>query len=351
MPAHIFGEMPIDQILTGPHAVRPVGNGAFKVDNYVEGQYIELVANDEFYKGRPLLDRFIIRFGDSDAMSAALEAREIDGFSISPGEVFDRLASQDYLIGNTVPTSLPYGFAINRERWPDHGAGLNKAIMHAIDVETVNEQLMSGSSRPSNYLFEHIFGMEQPPEGFPVYDYDVEKAAAILEEIGWDSNEELEWIMWGSPSPTEDALQAMLASAGIRTKYNVIDVATVVDQLYVEGNFDIVFADFGGAQSMEDNWDYIGCHLTFDGGGYNYARYCNEEVDALWQQGLESADTAERKAIFDDVTMLLAEDPPQATLWRNAACYVWNRRVQGAYPYQYQLPFRPPFERIWVSEA
>jgi ABC-type transport system substrate-binding protein len=143
----------------------------------------------------------------------------------------------------------------------------------------------------------------------------------------------------------------MLKAVGINAEYRTIDVATVVDELYREGNYDIVHANFQGSQDMEFNWVNMKCGFGYDQGGFNYARYCNEEADALWQQALDATDPAERKALFDQVTLLLAETPPQATLWRSSVTYVWNRRVQGAYPYQYQLPVRPAWEKVWLAPA
>ena len=107
---------------------------------------------------------------------------------------------------------------------------------------------------------------------------------------------------------------------------------------------------FQGSQDMEFNWVNIKCGASYDNGGFNYARYCNEEVDKNWQAALDATDAAERKALFDQVSLLMGDDPPQATLWRSAVTYVWNKRVQGAYPYQYQQPIRTPFERVWIEQ-
>jgi ABC-type transport system substrate-binding protein len=255
----------------------------------------------------------------------------------------------DSMVGNPVATTLPNGFVVNFERFPEQGAALTKAITHALDVDTLNEQLFSGTLVPSNYLFEHVVGLETPPEGFPVYSYDPEKAAAILAEAGWDSSKELEWMIWSPPSAAQDAMQAMLTAVGIKNKYKTIDVATVIEQLYQKGEYDIVFANFGGAQSMNANWQYIKSGWTYDTGGYNYSRYANAEVDEIWAQGNEATDAAERKALFDQVSLLLGDAPPQATVWRPATVYVWNKRVHGAFPYQYQKPVRPALERVWIA--
>jgi peptide/nickel transport system substrate-binding protein len=350
MPVHIFGQMPLANLFDEPYATMPVGNGPFKAVKWVEGQYMEMAANEDFYLGRPLVDKYVVRFSDADTLTAALEAGEIDGCNVAAGPVYDRLTSLPNMVGNPVPTTLPYGFVVNFERFPEQGAALTKAMTYAIDVATLNEQLYSNTLVPSNYLFAHVVGFEQPPEGFPTYTYDPDKAMAVLAEANWDSSKELEWIMWGTPTSAQDALQAMLNAVGIKNKYKIIDVATVIEQLYEKGEYDIAFANFGGDQSMAANWQYIKCGWNYDTGGYNYARYCNEEVDTIWAKGNEATDAAERKSLFDQVTMKFADAPPQATIWRPATTYVWNTRVKGAFPYQYHRPVRPVLERVWISE-
>jgi peptide/nickel transport system substrate-binding protein len=348
MPFHILGSLPITAMNEEPFQRTPVGNGPFKIVNFVEGQYYELEAYEDFHLGRPLLDKIIIRFGDADTLTAALESGEIHGTIVPSGPVYDRLTDLDGLVGNLVPRLLPIGFAVNAERWPEEAATLNRAIMHAIDVPTLSEQLNSGTLRPTNYLFEHIVGFETPPEGFPTYEYDPAKAQEVLAEIDWDTSTTLEWLMWSAPNAATDAMQAMLSAVGINTEYKVIDAAAVVPELYQEGNFDIVHANFQGSQSFNFMWLNIKCDWLYDNGGFNYARYCNEEVDALWQQGLDATDAAERKALFDEVSLGLAAKPPQATLWRPSLTYAYSDRLQGAFPYQDIFSVRTPWERVWM---
>jgi peptide/nickel transport system substrate-binding protein len=328
----------------------PIGNGPFKATKYVDGQYMEMEANADFYLGRPNVDKFVVRFGDADTLAAAMEAQEIDGTSVAAGPVLDRLAGLPYIASNPVLAPHPNGFAVNREAIGAQSAALTKAISYAIDVNTLNKQLNSGTLIPSNYLFEHVVGLEQPPAGFTKYSYDPEKAKAILKEAGWNNAKELRWIMWGKPAAQQDAMQAMLAAVGINAKYSIIDVATVTDQLYRQGNYDIVFSNFGADQDMETNWKYIKTKWFYDDGGFNYTRYANAEVDALWAQALAETDAAKRKALFDQVSLKLSADPPQATLWRGAISYVWNKRVKGAYPYQYRLPVRPALEKVYIQK-
>jgi peptide/nickel transport system substrate-binding protein len=350
-PVHVFGEMPFEEIWAEPYALNPIGNGPFKMSNYVEGQYAEMVANEDFFLGRPLLDKLIIRFGDPDTLSAALESGEIDGTTVAAGPVLDRLSELDFLVQSSVAAPHPNGIVFNWERWPDHAGALGRAVWNAIDLDTLNTQLYSGTLSPSANLFGHVTGLETPPDGAASLNYDPDAARAILAEAGWDSNTELAWTMWSPPTAAQDAIQAMLADVGIKTVYNQIDVATVVDQLYREGNFDLVLANFGPYQSMLDNWKYLKCGWFYDEGGYNYSRYCNEDVDALWQAAIDEPDFEKQVPMWNEIQVLFAENPAQATLYRSSVNYMWSSKVQGAYPYQYRLPVRGQFERIWIDES
>ena len=110
----------------------------------------------------------------------------------------------------------------------DQAAALNKAMMHAIDVETINAQLFSNTLSPSNNFLSHVPGYEENPEGFVTYEYDPAKAQAILQESGFDTSQPLQWLVIGTPGTRDDAMQAMLAAVGITAEYSVVDAATAI---------------------------------------------------------------------------------------------------------------------------
>ena len=58
----------------------------------------------------------------------------------------------------------------------------------------------------------------------------------------------------------------------------------------------------------------------------------------------------EQRIFADQVTLKLQDMPPQATLSRGSVVYVWNKRVKGAYPYQYRPPVRPALEKVWIQK-
>jgi peptide/nickel transport system substrate-binding protein len=348
MPKHIFGQLPFDKLFDPPYNTMPVGNGPFKAVNYVDGQYMQMAANPDFHLGKPKTDNFIVRFGDGNTLAAAMEAQEIDGMSAAAGPVYDHLTSLPYVVGDPVPAPLPIGFSINYAAVPNP-AELTRAISYAIDVATYNKQLASSTLIPSNYIFGHIVGFETPPDGFRKPEYDPDKARALLKQINWDGSKTLRSVIWSPPTPGSDALHAMLNSVGIKTQYKQIDVATIYDQLYRGDDWEIVWANLSGDQDLESVWRYVKCGWNYDQGGFNFEKYCNKDIDTLWQQGLDQTDPAQHKQVFDQISLKLQDAPPQATVWRTAVTYVWNKRVKGAYPYQYRRPVRPALEKVYIQ--
>jgi peptide/nickel transport system substrate-binding protein len=340
--------MPFSKLFDPPYNTMPVGNGPFKAVKYVEGQYLQMAANPDFYLGKPKVDNYIVRFGDANTLAAAMEAQEIDGAGVGAGPVYDHLTSLPFIAGNPVPNTIPFGFMVNFQTVPNPGM-VTQAISYAIDVETYNKQLGSSVLVPSNYLFQHIVGFETPPEGFRRPEYSPDKARGILQKINWDPNKVLRSVKWSPPTPGDDALHAMLNAVGIKTQYKSIDVATIYDQLYRGNDWEIVWANLSGDQDLQSVWKYIKCGWNYDQGGFNFEKYCNGEVDTLWQQGVDELDPAKRKQLFDQITLKLQDAPPQATLWRPSTTYVWNKRVKGAYPYQYRLPVRPALEKVYIQ--
>jgi peptide/nickel transport system substrate-binding protein len=144
-------------------------------------------------------------------------------------------------------------------------------------------------------------------------------------------------------------MQAMLSQVGINTTFRIIDSAAQNDILLAAMDYDLVFRNFGADQLGGNNHMYFECGNTWEEGGYNQSSYCNEEVDALWAEADQAADLETIKEIFDQITLLLQDDPPLAMLWRQSIGYGWNERVRGAYPYQYRLPVRPAWERVWLA--
>jgi len=56
LPKHILGDVPVAELRTAEFNRNPVGNGMFRFKEWKPQEYVRLVANEHYYKGRPYLD-------------------------------------------------------------------------------------------------------------------------------------------------------------------------------------------------------------------------------------------------------------------------------------------------------
>jgi peptide/nickel transport system substrate-binding protein len=351
MPLHVLGENPA-MAFEEPYAFQPLGNGAFKPVSYVQDQFLELEANEDFYLGRPHIDRLIFRMLAPDARWLALEAQEVDGFFAGiPDENYRRFTQLDFVEGIMMPLASPHGFKINAARFPDQYAELHKALLYAIDAQFLSDTYYGGALNLHNYNFIHSYGLETPPDGYPSYSYNPDRAREILAEIDWDSSRVLDWLAWYEPFEFHEAIAAMLADVGIQTQFVRVEGAAVSKALYEDSDFDFIYTSSYGGSDMRQMWNQFRCGATTLNGGSNNNGYCNPELDALWEQALVAPDEAAYRAQFNQIALMMGENPPMATWMSPNVAHVWNRRVRGAYPFNHFLPVRPALERVWLAPA
>ncbi|MBV8172136.1 MAG: hypothetical protein JO219_09410, partial [Candidatus Eremiobacteraeota bacterium] len=82
-----------------------------------------------------------------------------------------------------------------------------------------------------------------------------------------------------------------------------------------QGKFDIAYEGWIGGVDPDD----IALWACNQRGGFNHSFICDPRIDAAERDALTHYDVATRKAAYDKIQQLLAEDVPVAFLW-------WARR-------------------------
>ncbi len=79
--------------LISSDAVRknPVTLGAFKIDKIVNGESIQLVANEHYFKGKPKIDKVVIEVVPSTSIGEALKTGKYDIATSFPTNQYDGL--------------------------------------------------------------------------------------------------------------------------------------------------------------------------------------------------------------------------------------------------------------------
>jgi peptide/nickel transport system substrate-binding protein len=160
----------------------PVGTGPFEFESFEPGNRLVLARYDDYWGDAAKLDRLIFRpIADGPARTQALQSGEIQAFDgVDPADV-SRLDSEGYEILERPAFNVGY-LGFNTAVPPLDNPTIRQAIAHAINREAlVQANYPEGSEVATQFMPPDLFGWA---DDVPTYEYDVEKAKALIAESG-----------------------------------------------------------------------------------------------------------------------------------------------------------------------
>ena len=309
LPSHLLQDMtPADLATSDWWRTNPVGTGPFKWSAYEPGQYVELVANDDYWRGRPKLDRIINRyFPEPGSAVIALRSGEIQFSYLTSDEALS-LEGDSTIHQLSGPSQVPnyLGFNMEDPRFQDER--VRQAFMYAIDRSTILEQLFGGTAEPIDCMFTLP---QYVPDGLNDYAYNVDTAKQLLSDAGWDGSS-VELITYYADQLSTDvltAIQQFLGDAGVTVTLRSVDVPTF-NQLLKDKQFAVFY---GGTANGPDPDAMSITMMT--GGSNNRTFIADPDLDALFQQGRAEMDPDARAAIYQQACTLMNEKQYLGQLW------------------------------------
>ncbi len=317
----------------------PVGTGAFKLVEWVPGQKTELERFADYYrKGVPYLDKLTFEFGQDPTVNVLrLKKGEIDiaGDGIPPAQFNEAMsdpANKDLIAkGDQLQTGY---ITLNVTLPPLDNPKVRQAINMAVNKDRI-VRIINNRGVPAN----------QPlPPAMPGYDtsyqgyaFDPEAAKKLLSEAGVADGFSTElYAMNVDPNPRiAQAIQQDLAAVGIKAEIRSLAQAEVITAGGA-GQAPMIWS--GGMAWIADFPDpsnFYGPILSCAGaaeGGWNWAKYCNEDLDARANQA-DAMVTAEQqparadawKAIYLDVM----KDAPWVPIFNEQRFTYHSARLGG----------------------
>jgi peptide/nickel transport system substrate-binding protein len=312
----------------------PVGSGPFRWEQWKIGEKIVLAANDNYWEGRPDLDRVVFRIIESET-TRLLEAEkgrlDLLWNNIPPYAV-DKIDSLPGMDVHTRPGITYQYLGFNLEDRILSDVGVRRAIAHAIDRERIIRHLYHGMGRPAVGLLA--------PENWAheadvrTYSFDRLKAENLLDEAGYPRGEDgLRFSLTYKTSTnrqaneTADLIAEDLAAAGIKVERRSFEWGTFYGDIKA-GNFQIYSLRWVGITDP-DTLHYIFHSDNLPPAGANRGRYRNAEVDELLDRSRRELDPAARKALFSRIQKILAEDAVYVSLWHPDDIFALADRFDG----------------------
>ncbi len=191
IPKHVLDHIPPAELRSASfNTVKPIGSGPFRWEAIqVVGntpadreEQIGLIANNEYYKGPPKLERFVIRaFHDDQALEEALEDGEVSGASglnTIPDSVEKSPVAREYSIPVTGEVMVFFKSSHNLLKYK----AIRRALTHATNQNEIIAQLGYPVALAKGPLLVRHVGYDK---NVTQYGNDVAKANTMLEKEGW----------------------------------------------------------------------------------------------------------------------------------------------------------------------
>ncbi len=169
----------------GEVASHPIGTGPYKFVEWVRGDHLTLVANEDYWGGTPPVKEVIFKpIVDSFTRLAAIETGTVDIIQDIPLELFDRAKANPNLLIITRPARRGMFLGMKQTpEYPMHDIRVRKAIYMAINVQELIDKVMFGHASPAAQIADPpTVGYNPEIKRLP---YDPEAAKKLLAEAGY----------------------------------------------------------------------------------------------------------------------------------------------------------------------
>jgi len=321
LPKHILeGQDPLksDFITT-----KPVGTGPYKMATWVKGSYMELIRNDDYWdKGKPYLDRIIIRFiSDPTTLIANLKRGEVHyvfrGIPYEAVEDLKKTAGLRVIINDRPPYVA--ALWINVKAGPLSDVRVRQAIAYALNKTDIAIKATYGLVSPVDYMIDP--SQVPPSTNIAKYRYDLSIAEKLLDEAGYkrgsDGKRFTIELLTRTGEPDEQIIAQLvrdqLANLGIEVSIKTVDFATYLS-LQSRLQYQMATVKYW----ISTLWTYQLFHSSWIGKGAftNNFQYANPEVDRLLDNWLVETDVSKQIEYLQRVEDILSRDLPEIVLYR-----------------------------------
>lgn len=296
---------------------QPVGSGPFRFTEWRRNDRILLDRNEDYWGGVSDLQRIVFReIPDKHARRVELEKGSIHVLdSADPEDIDDMRSNPELVVVEKAGMNVGY-VALNTSRAPLDDPRVRYAINHAIDKQTIVDQLYNGRALVAkNPIPPTIWGYNDDIEDFA---YDPEKARALMAEALPDGlSEPLSFFVPSNPRPyfpnPENiglAIQSDLEKAGIPAQIKTFEWSTYLEKVR-QGEHDLAMLGWIADYADPDNFLYFTLSKTnATPPASNIAMYKSDELEELLLRGQKEADTAARTAIYRRAQEVVRKDAP-----------------------------------------
>ncbi len=332
LPAHILGNLGMDELVDHAFNLSPVGSGPYRFDSLqtengsITG--VNLVASEFYFEGRPFIDEIHFRYyPDELAALQAYQAGEVDGLSQVSAEILPTVLNQTGL--NLYSSRQPVlSIVFLNLRSADASilqqVDFRKALMAGVNRQAIIDNVLSGQAvlaqgpiMPGNWAYY---------EDQSAYRFDPDGARQTLAALGLSQDANGRFLSEGALVELSLLVQDDSQHVGIgqMLQQNWENIGITVnleslpyDQLVaaLEGrNYEMALVDIDLSDTPDpDPYQFWAESQTET--GQNYSQWTNATASTYLEQARQTPTYDIRKRLYRNFQVLFDEELPSLPLF------------------------------------
>ena len=312
----------------------PVGSGPFRFVSAQQDKEVLVERNPTYWSEPARIERVQFKV-IPDATTRALELRKQSADVVINGLGADTVVTLER-DGNLTVMKSPgtiYAYLAMNLRDPIlKDVRVRRAIAYSINVPPIIHYLLRDEARPAySVLPPQHWAYDGEVEKYP---HDPERARKLLDDAGYRPVNGIRFHITMKTSTEESTrllaavLQQQLREVGIALNIRSFEFATFFADI-TKGAYQFHSLRWVGGNLDPDIFEHIFGSHSFAPKRANRTFYSNQHVDELIQEGRSTTDQQKRKAIYDQIQQILAEDLPYINLWYLDNVLVHTNRVRA----------------------
>ena len=293
-----------------------IGTGPYKYGAFTSGEKLELLANADYWGGKPAWDKVSIKYVvDPGARIAALRAGEVDLIDGVPVQDVESLRTDKKLALFSAPAFLNVYLMLDSAREnspfvsdnsgqplkknPLQDVRVRKALTLAVDRAGIVSRLMVGQGT----VADQLAGVTVPDrvQGLPPLKQDLEEAKKLLKQAGYPEGFHLTihgpngWF--ANDTKVIQAVAQGFSRIGVKTEVEVLPTAMLQTKARAQA-FTVSMSAFQSAYALVIlRYTAMTPDSAAGNGTSNVTKYSNPKIDALMTSALKEMNVDKRKAL------------------------------------------------------
>ena len=311
-----------------------IGTGPFALDSFDPSRRLALKRNGQYWGAqKPLLESIVFQaIPDESSIVAGLRTGQITLAEFSSALTFQVARSVPTLEAIQAPSTRWVVLDLAGDQEPTSKPEVRQAIALAIDRQAILQIAGSGLGQRLGVLPPGLRGWALQWQELPNQQRDVRKAKQLLQKAGYTGRVPMKIrniVGFPALAAALPVIVDNLKEAGIDVTVETVDGGVWIKDWIVPQS-PPTMNDWGGFVDPDQAFYR---HFHSAPGGKDFRRWKNKAADEVMDTGRVTLDRAKRKALYDQLQRMVAEDAITIPLYSPDLLYVRQKTLKGFQPH------------------